>query len=147
MKRVSLILAVAAAFLVGSASSYALGPKVPGAKAPGAKAPGAKAGAAAADDDNTAVSDDGKQFAMNESGKTVTHDCKGGQAAVNGNKNILKLVNCAQTSLNGNNNTVDVTGVESLAVMGNDNTITWKSKPGTEGQVADGGTHNKVTGK
>jgi hypothetical protein len=145
MNRVSLVVGITAAFLVGSVGiSSALGPKVSAPKAPG-KSSGSSA--PAKDDDSTAVSDDGKQFAMNDSGKTVTHDCKGGQAAINGNKNILKLANCAQTSLNGNNNTVDVTGVESLAIMGNDNVVTWKSKAGTEGQVADGGTRNKVSGK
>jgi hypothetical protein len=141
MNRVSLILGITAALAVGAAtlSSAFDKPKVGGAKT--------GSSASAKDDDSTAVSDDGKQFAMNDSGKTLTHDCKGGQAAVNGNKNILKLVNCAQTSLNGNNNTVDVTGVENLAVMGNDNVITWKSKAGTEGQVADAGSRNKISGK
>jgi Protein of unknown function (DUF3060) len=139
--RMSLVLGIAASFLIGSSGvGLALEkPKVGGAKA---------GGAAAKDDDSTAVADDGKQFAMNDSGKTVTHDCKGGQAAVNGNKNVLKLVNCAQTSLNGNNNTVDVTGVESLAVMGNDNVVTWHGKKGAdEPSVADAGSRNKISGK
>jgi hypothetical protein len=145
MNRVSLILGITAALAVGSAglTSALDKPNVGGAKAPGTKSGTSSAN----DDDSTAVSDDGKQFAMNDNGKTVTHDCKGGQAAVNGNKNTLKLVNCAQTSLNGNNNTVDVTGVENLSVMGNDNVITWKSKAGTKGQVADAGSRNKISGK
>jgi hypothetical protein len=138
-----LILGLAAALVAGSVEiASAIDVKKP--KAPGK--PGA--GASSKTETDSATSDDGTQFALNDSGKTVTHDCKGGQAAINGNKNVLKLKNCAQTSLNGNNNTLDVTGVESLAVMGNDNVVTYLRKAGgDEPAVADGGSRNKITGK
>jgi hypothetical protein len=140
--RVSLILGVVLAVGVASiGSAVDLKGKAP-------KAPGAKAGSAPAKAADAEESDDGTQFALNDSGKTATHDCKGGQAAINGNKNNVKLKNCSQTSLNGNNNTLDVTGVETLAVAGNDNIVTWHSKPGAdEPAIADGGSRNKITGK
>jgi hypothetical protein len=145
--RVSVILGVVAALSIGMASaSWAIDIKKPGEK----KAPVAKpkAAAADADDDSVTTSDDGKQFALTGDGKTVTHDCKGGQAVISGNKNKATLKNCATTSLNGDFNIVSVTGLETMAISGNDNVVNWVRKiGGDEPDVADAGERNKVSGK
>jgi len=140
--RTGLSLVVAAAFVVASSAGFALEkPKIGGSK------PAAKSGGASTSADS-AESDDGTQFALNDNSQTVTHDCKGGQAAINGNKNTLHLKNCAQTAINGNNNTVDVTGVQTLAVVGNDNTVSYHGAAGGPAPtVSDVGSRNKVSGK
>jgi hypothetical protein len=140
--RLSLVVGVVAALVAGSAATgLALEKPKIGAK------PAAKSGGASASGDS-AESEDGAQFALNDNSQTVTHDCKGGQAAINGNKNTLHLKNCATTAINGNNNTIDVTGVETLAVVGNDNVVSYHGKPGGNAPtVSDVGSRNKVSGK
>jgi hypothetical protein len=142
--RVILTLGIAGALILGGAGVGSAGLKKPSAP----KAPGAGSSAASGETEGVDTSDDGKQIAISEDGKVVTHDCKGGQAAISSNKNKVTLKNCAQVSIGGNFNVVSAAGAETIAVAGNDNVVTWtKAAGGDAPDVADGGERNKVSGK
>ena len=76
------------------------------------------------------------------------HDCGGGSAAVNGDRNHVTLRNCDQVTVNGSANIVSVRKVAALTINGGDNKITWERAPdGSRPRIADNGTGNTVTGK
>jgi hypothetical protein len=80
--------------------------------------------------------------------KTVTHNCHGGKAVIDGNRNRLTLTECATVEVNGNNNVIAAAAPDILSVLGNKNEITWSKKAdGADPGISDLGTGNKIQEK
>jgi hypothetical protein len=80
--------------------------------------------------------------------KTVTHNCHGGAAIIDGNRNTLTLEECSTVQVNGNNNVISAAAPDELNVMGNKNQITWSKKPdGSAPRISNLGSGNKIQEK
>jgi len=64
-------------------------------------------------------------FVLSQDSQTLTHDCKGGDAAIRGDSNTLRLTDCRAVALTGDNNTVRASGVETIKVVGDNNVVSW----------------------
>ena len=129
----------------GSADDDAETAEAPVGKGPGTSHGGRNTARVQTTDADDDADEAAKAFALNTNGGTVTHDCKGGDAAVNGNENTLTLRNCGRVAVNGNRNTVDATVNAALSVLGNNNTVTWAPTTGAKPQSSNLGTGNRVT--
>ena len=85
---------------------------------------------------------------IDQDGRKEDHDCRGGSAVVNGDRNDLTFRNCDQVSVNGNANVVAVRAVKTVLVNGGDNKLTWEqADDGSRPRITDNGRGNTVTGK
>lgn len=85
---------------------------------------------------------------VDKDGLKETHDCRGGSALVNGDRNELTFSNCSQLSVNGSGNVVAVRGGGVVAINGDDNKLTWEpAADGSRPRITDNGKGNTVTGK
>lgn len=78
-------------------------------------------------------------------GQRQSHDCHGGNAAVDGNDNVLAFRNCSKLAVNGSRNVIDAGAVSALSLFGNGNKVTWAEGPGArQAKVVDVGSNNAV---
>ena len=83
---------------------------------------------------------------IDENNVTARRDCKGGEAVVNGNSNVLTFASCPKVTVMGNKNRIDTGDATSVAVLGNDNVVTWHAAAdGTPPRVSNPGSRNTVS--
>jgi hypothetical protein len=83
---------------------------------------------------------------IDENNLTAQRDCKGGEAVVNGNSNVLTFAHCPKVTVMGNKNRVDTGDATSIAVFGNDNAVSWHAAPdGTPPRVSNPGSRNTIS--
>ena len=85
-------------------------------------------------------------FVVNFNAQIINHDCEGGVATVNGDRNTVTLRNCARVDVKGNANSVDAGSPSTLSVLGDRNDVSWRDAPGGT-QVSNLGTGNSMTRK
>lgn len=80
-------------------------------------------------------------------GRKSDHDCRGGSASVNGDRNDVTLRNCDLVTVNGNDNTVSAQGAATITINGGDNKVRWQAAAdGSRPTITDNGAGNTVTG-
>ena len=85
---------------------------------------------------------------IDHDGRKADHDCRGGSAVINGDRNELSLRNCDQVTVNGDANRVSVRAVATVLLNGGDNTLAWEeAADGSRPKITDNGRGNTVSGK
>jgi hypothetical protein len=84
-------------------------------------------------------------FVVSQDAGTITHDCKGGDAAISGSANTVRFVDCHSVDIDGDRNTVHVDGVSVLKVTGDENTVSWSASHAPE--ISNRGERNTIAKK
>lgn len=79
-------------------------------------------------------------------GATRTVNCRGGMLTIDGNRNRLSLIDCAQLTVAGNRNdiTARFTAPGRITVAGNRNTVAWQSSPRIRVGIDNVGNDNVI---
>ncbi|HET7293926.1 MAG TPA: DUF3060 domain-containing protein [Vicinamibacteria bacterium] len=90
----------------------------------------------------------GESIRIEQDGLRQAYDCRGGNAAVNGDRNDLSFRNCSQVAITGDANVVAVRAVQAVQLSGDGNTLTWeRAEDGSRPRISDTGTGNSVKAK
>jgi hypothetical protein len=81
---------------------------------------------------------------LKEDGQTATHDCRGTDVVVKGDRNTYRFRECGRVVINGDDNTIDAGNVDALDVRGDGNTVSWR---GAKPRVRDEGSGNTIRGR